>query len=259
MTTPAANEPFFIGWSGKLPRELVRFYLGVGLVALVVFGGLGLFLGGGIDDPSRNLFAARPGQSVAKPEGWMGDQKFSGSLTLLPYPVLHVSASAGGPVERSMLLSGSGKRGVETRETARRVVAEGGLLRRGDIDMLVVDEPVNVSAEKASPPAVQPLGRWRSVGEICDGKCYPGGMTPGFGLAHRACATVCLVGDVPAIFVVAEPIDGASFLLLAGPDGGPPGAWIRDLIARPLELQGAVERVGTMLIFKVDPDKARLL
>jgi hypothetical protein len=31
------------------------------------------------------------------------------------------------------------------------------------------------------------------------------------------------------------------------------------MIARPLELQGVVERVGTMLIFKVDPEKARLL
>ena len=31
------------------------------------------------------------------------------------------------------------------------------------------------------------------------------------------------------------------------------------MIARPVELIGAVERVGTMLVFKVDPQKARLL
>jgi hypothetical protein len=254
-----AQDPFFIGWSGKLPPELKRFYLSVGFVMVSLFGGIGLFLGSAIDDPSRNLFADRPGANVAKPLGWISDQKFLGTLTLHPYPVLHVSSVAGGPVERSVLLSGSGKRGVETRETAHLVTAEGGLLKRGDIDMLVVDEPVTIDARAAAPPPVQQLGIWRSIGEICDGKCYPGGMTPGFGLAHRACATLCLIGDVPAIFVVADPIEGASFLLIAGPDGGPPGEWIRDMIARPVELVGAVERVGTMLVFKVDPQKARLL
>jgi hypothetical protein len=255
----SAKEPFFIGWSGKLPPELIRFYLCVGFVVLALFGGLGLFLGSAIVDPAGNLFADRPGASVAKPVGWMSDQKFVGALTLHPYPVLHVSSAAGGPVERSVLLSGSGKRGVETRETGHLIIAEGGLLKRGDIDMLVVDEPVMIDARAAAPPPVQQLGTWRSVGEICDGKCYPGGMTPGFGLAHRACATICIIGEVPAIFVVADPIEGASFLLIAGPDGGPPGTWIRDMIARPVELVGVVERVGKMLVFKVDPQKARLL
>jgi hypothetical protein len=259
MSMSDSKAPFFIGWSGRLPPELVRFYLAVGLFVVAAFAGLGLSLGSGVDDPSRNLFAALPGANVAKPDGWLGDQKFDGVLTLRPYPVLHVSSARGGRVERSMLLSGSGKRGVVTDETAHRVSAEGGLLRRGDIDTLVVDDPPAASATPASAPETQALGHWRSVGEICDGKCYPGGMTPGFGLAHRACAAVCLIGDVPAIFVTAQPLAGASFLLLAGPDGAAPGAWIRDFIARPVELEGDVERVGAMLIFKIDPAKARLL
>jgi hypothetical protein len=96
------------------------------------------------------------------------------------------------------------------------------------------------------------------VGEICDGKCYPGGMTPGFGLAHRACAALCITGAVPALFIVAAPVAGASSLLLAGPDGGPPSEALVALAGRPLELEGEVERLGTITVFRVDPAKARV-
>ncbi len=250
----APHDTFFIGWSGRLPKAQVSFLAAVGVAVLAGFGAIGLLMGAAIDDPSHNLF----GPSV-KPEGWQGDQSFSGVVTLQPYPVLHVSLASDGPATRSMLLSGSGKRGAEVRETAHRVTAAGGLLRRGDIDMLVVDESPVALAEIATPPQAEKLGKWRAVGEICDGKCYPGGMTPGFGLAHRACASLCLIGEVPAIFVTAAPVAGASFLLLAGPDGAAPGPWIHDMIARPVELEGEVEKLGAMLIFRVDPAKAHIL
>jgi hypothetical protein len=245
---------FFIGWSGRVPRAHSRFLLGGGAAVLAGFAALGLLLGASIDDPSHNLFGP-----AATPEGWQSDQKFTGVLTLSPYPVLHVSAGPGAPVLRSMLLSGSGKRGVEMNEMAHRVEANGGLLRRGDIDMLVLDENPAPLSDAATPPRVEKLGRWRTTGEICDGKCYPGGMTPGFGLAHRACASLCLIGEVPAIFVTAAPVAGATFLLLAGPYGAAPGAWMQDMIARPIELEGEVEKVGAMLVFKVDPAKAKFL
>ena len=84
-------------------------------------------------------------------------------------------------------------------------------------------------------------------------------MTPGGGLAHRACASLCLIGEVPPVFVVASPVAGASFLLLAGPDGGEAPALLNDFIARPIELEGEVERLGAMMIFRVDPKKVRQL
>jgi hypothetical protein len=250
----APQDTFFIGWTGRAPKAHVSFLTCVGVAVLVSFGAIGMMLGAAIDDPSRNLF----GPSV-KPEGWQGDQSFNGVLTLKPYPVLHVSMAPGASAVRSMLLSGSGKRGADVTETAHRVTAAGGLLRRGDIDMLVVDDSPVVQADLATPLQAENLGKWRAVGEICDGKCYPGGMTPGFGLAHRACASLCLIGEVPAIFVTAAPVAGASFLLLAGPDGAAPGPWIHDMIARPVELEGEVEKLGTILIFRVDPARARFL
>ena len=218
---------------------------------------IGLALGSNVDDPSRNLFAGVAGAPQARPEGWLGEQHFEGSLTLRPYPLLHVAGSAG--ATRSLLLSGYGKRGPEIAPGSAKVMAVGGLLKRGDIDMLVMDDPPDASAGVATPPVAQPLGHWKASGEICDGKCYPGGMTPGGGLSHRACAVVCLIGEVPAIFVVAEPVAGSSFLLLAGPDGGPMPEVLRPYAAKPLELEGEVERLGSILIFRIDPTKAHLL
>jgi hypothetical protein len=254
-----ADDSFFIGWSRQVPRDLLRFYAVTACLVLVAFVSLGFVTGRQLDDPARNLFATSGG-AQARPDGWQGDQHFTGVLTYRPYPVLHASAKAGGPIERSLILSGSGKRGATVPTTDRRVEAVGGLVKRGDIDMLVMDDDALTQADTTEKaPVAQPLGRWRAVGEICDGKCYPGGMTPGGGLAHRACATLCVIGEVPAVFVLASPVAGASFLLLAGPDGGLPPESLRDLIARPVELEGDVEKLGAMFIFRVDPAKARVL
>ena len=259
MSAKTSDDAFFIGWSGKLPNGLGGFYMAVGGIFIAVFVLIGLALGGNVDNSSRNLFAgvANANAPQAKVEGWQGDQHFDGSLTLRPYPLLHGAGGAG--ATRSLLLSGYGKRGPEITPGLGKVTAVGGLLKRGDIDMLVMDDPPTAQQGAATPPVAQPVGHWKAAGEICDGKCYPGGMAPGGGLSHRACAVVCLIGEVPPIFVVAEPVAGSTFLLLAGPDGGPMPESLRAYAAKPLELEGDIERLGSILIFRIDPKKARLL
>ena len=96
------------------------------------------------------------------------------------------------------------------------------------------------------------------VGEICDGKCETGAMRPGNGLAHRACAILCLAGGVPPVFVTAGPVEGSGFLLLAGADGGPIPASLRALTALRVVIDGTLERRGDLLVFRADPDGARL-
>ncbi|MGE6744243.1 hypothetical protein ACQKGC_28815, partial [Allorhizobium pseudoryzae] len=84
----------------------------------------------------------------------------------------------------------------------------GSVLRRGAIQMLVVEgrgQPLDASSG-LDPAMHEPLGRWRIAGEICDGKCYAGAMRPGSGLAHKACANLCLIGEIPAVFVTVDPV-----------------------------------------------------
>jgi hypothetical protein len=128
--------------------------------------------------------------------------------------------------------------------------------------MLVVNDPAQLHAigeELPTPAAAVPLGRWAMVGEICDGKCAAGVMRPGTGIAHRACARLCLAGDIPPVFVTVQPAEGSSFFLLAGPDGGPMPAGLQRLVGLRVRLEGALERRGDLLVFSADPASARVL
>ena len=103
-------------------------------------------------------------------------------------------------------------------------------------------------------PAAEPLGRWRLAGEMCDGKCLAGAMRPGRRLAHKACANLCVIGGVPPVFVSTQPVEGETYFLLAGPDGGPLTMDMLTHMAAFVTLEGEIERRGDLLILKIDPD-----
>jgi hypothetical protein len=263
MTVPR-DDDFFIGWSNRLPPTMRRPMITTAAIVLCGLAALGYGLSRAADDPGDALLKLGPrtatGEPV-RPQDWQGDQIFRGRLETNGYSVLHVGPDAVYPRGRVLLLSGFGKRGPEIAGAAGVVEMRGGLMRRGDLEMLVVEG----SAKSISPDGAggelsrQSLGRWRISGEICDGKCYSGGMSPGNGVSHRACAVLCLSGDIPPVFVTYAPVAGQSFLIMAGPDGASPYAHISNVIGIPIELEGEVERIGNVLVLRLDPRKMRRL
>lgn len=258
MTAGDDRAPFFIGWQAGLPPGLRRFALGAAAAVLVAFAALGALHGAIADDPARADFALAPGQvPFALPEA----ETVSGRFVARPYPMLVLAPDARHPQGRSMLLAGGGKYGLQgdlAGIEGRMVRAAGFMTARGTLAMLATDALPELLADPAPPPpAVEPLGRWRLTGEICDGKCASGAMRPGVGIAHRACAVVCIAGDIPPVFVSTAPVAGHAFLLLAGSDGGPMPPSMRDLIGLRVRLDGEVERHGDMLVFRADPASAR--
>lgn len=185
------------------------------------------------------------------PGDWAGgSQSFTGVLNARPSPTLWLPPDATHPQGHTMLLAGEGKNGVDPKQFDNSwVAADGVVLRRGDLEMLQVAGDLRAAADRALRPPNEKLGTWRLSGEICDGKCYAGAMRPGNGLAHRACADLCLIGEVPPVLVTASPVHGQSFLLL-GVAGG--GEALRDLVAVPVRLDGLVERRGDLLVFNAD-------
>ncbi|ODN72598.1 hypothetical protein [Methylobrevis pamukkalensis] len=185
--------------------------------------------------------------------------RLTGILETRPYPILRVPAAGDAPA-RAIMLAGSGKFGVADRAQplAGTAVEAGGIfVRRGDLDMLLVGGGRNdlraaeAPAAPPPPPAAEPLGRWRLTGEICDGKCLAGAMKPGTGLAHKACANLCISGGVPPVFASTAPVAGHLFFLLASEDGGPMPAALLDRTGVPVVLEGTVERRDDLLIFRV--------
>lgn len=248
-----ADPPFFVGWARGLDARLRRVVLPVAAGLLLGLPLLGVALGALSADPEDARFAtlpaAAPWADLPSAEG------LRGAILDGPTPLLHLPPGPGHPRGRTLLLSGDGKVGPGFDAAAlagREVAAEGFVLRRGTIEMLVIPAPpVPTGAPAAAPPA-EPLGRWRLTGEICDGTCAAGGMRPGTGLAHRACATLCLDGDIPAVFVTTAPVEGHAFLVLATATGGAPLPAFRDLIGRRVTLEGAVERRGAVLVFRAE-------
>ncbi len=242
------ERPFFVGYL-PIPGGL-RGFLSVAAVILIAgFAVLGWAVGASQDDPGPGAFRFD-----------FGRQTVIGVVELRPYPLLRVTeGSEHIKAGHTLMLAAGGKRGLMSRAApldGKLAKASGVLLSRGDLDMLQVrGGAAGLSATPGNAPAMdaESLGRWRLAGEICDGKCLAGAMRPGRGLAHKACANLCLIGGVPPVFVSTQPIDGQEFLLIAGPDGGPLPQSVYDHVAAFIEIEGEVERRGDMLVFQIDP------
>jgi hypothetical protein len=258
------DDDFFIGWSNRLPAAMRLPMIAAAAIMVCGLAALGYGLSRAADDPGDALLKLGPRTATGeptRPQEWQGDQIFTGRLETKGYSLLHVGPDAAFPRGRVLLLSGFGKRGPEIAGAAGLVELRGGLMRRGDLEMLVVEGPAKPIALDSAGAELsrQSLGRWRISGEICDGKCYAGGMRPGSGVSHRACAVLCLAGDIPPVFVTYAPVAGQSFLIVAAPDGASPYSRISNVIGIPVEVEGEVERVGNVLILQLDPGKVRRL
>ena len=249
------NDAFFIGYAG-VPAGLRTWLIGIAGLLLAAFAAGSVLLAATQNDPGPGAFQ------------WdAGVQTVTGVIETRPYPVLHASPSAAFPQGHGYLLSGDGKRGVQGAAgplDGQLVEARGFLIKRGSLDMLQLggDDGLRLSptlnVTPARAPAPVDLGRWRIKGEICDGKCAAGAMRPGTGLAHKACANLCLIGGAPPVLVTAAPVAGSSFFLLGGPAGEPLPARILDYVAVPIEVEGRIERRGDLTVFKLDPATLRV-
>jgi hypothetical protein len=243
MTPP---DPFFVGYFRKVPAPILEFALlaGSGIVSLLAL--LALLLPLGTIDPGSGSYAND-----------LQGGTLGGVIDPLPYPILRVPASADAPA-RAVLLGGQDKTGVQDRVTvgAPMVQVGGIFVRRGDLQMLLVGNggirPDDTGLAEFTPAAPQDLGRWRLTGEICDGKCYGGAMKPGSGLAHKACANLCIASGLPPLLVMELPVEGSTVVLLAAQDGGPMPDALFDVTAVPIRLDGQLERRDDLLIFRVD-------
>lgn len=251
------GDGFFVGYHKRLPAPLRRFLPLVAGALLGGFAALGALTASVQSDPGDGRFL------------WdAGPQAMTGVLEANPYPIVHVSPNERFPNGRTLMLNGEGKRGVQSLAAGldgKLVDAGGILLKRGALDMLQVGGETGLRAAKgsltliATKPTPRDLGRWRLSGELCDGKCYAGAMRPGTGLAHKACANLCIIGGLPPVFVATGSVEGRSFFLAAGPDGMALPAEIFDHVGMMVSAEGRIEERGDLLIFKIDLASLKVL
>ncbi|MEL7429387.1 MAG: hypothetical protein AAFN43_05240 [Pseudomonadota bacterium] len=252
----ARQRPFFVGYGNKIPKDIASLLFPVFALFIAAFIALSLLLSGTQEDAGDGGFR------------WdLGAQNLTGIVEFHPYPVLRLPPDEDNPA-RTLMLAGNGKRGAldDPQVFANQAMsARGLLLQRGEITMMQVNERQSMKvAPDALPASFTPapprdLGRWRLSGEICDGKCYVGAMRPGRGLAHKACANLCISGGTPAVFVSSSAVAGNQFFLLADHEGNPLGEEMFDLVALYIEAEGRVEQLDDLAIFKMDLSTVRVL
>lgn len=245
------NAPFFVGWAGRVPKQLKLFLSTVCVFIVIGFAGMSLVTGATQEDPEGGRFRFD-----------FGRQDLQGVVIGGPYPALWVTQGTEAvPAGQAILLNGNGKTGVQDRINGlagKTVAASGIVMERGTLRMLQLAggkqglSPIEATVA-VGPPAAQDLGRWRLSGEICDGRCVVGAMRPGEGLAHKACANLCISGGQPPIFVSAHPVEGETFFLMMETGGNPVSNSILNRTAEPVTLEGALTRIGNMMVLTVDP------
>ena len=248
------KKPFFVGYL-PIPKALRNFLKITASLIFIALGIAGFVMGATQDDPGNGAF-----------RGDYGRQTVTGVIELTPYPLLHVTIGndrikAGD----TLMMSAGGKSGVMERATpldGQLAKVSGAILERGDLNMLQLRGGRNgLQAADGTAPLRQSKskGRWKLTGEICDGKCLAGAMRPGRGLAHKACANLCLLGGVPPVFVSTQPVMGEEFLLITGPGGTelPPAAY--DRVAQFISVEGEITKHGSLLVFAIDTETLELV
>jgi hypothetical protein len=224
---PSPEDDFFIGYLATPPRvsRFLRRMVPAILVMVLIAAG---------------VIAARqrdPGNGEWDAE----NHQIEGTLLTRPYPMLQ---SRDG---RTFLLVGEGKHAIGLPESAgdgAALRAGGTIIQRGPLRLFEATS-LTVIAPASSPPETHASsGQPRLLhGEIVDPKCFAGGMKPGDGKTHKACAALCLRGGIPPAFVADS---GEMFVL-----SGVPVDQLIAVAGEHVELQGIVSQIGSIPYLQV--------
>lgn len=197
-------------------------------------------------------------------------REFVGRIRATPYPHIRIlPARQGDPIETLWLVE-IGKFGGGQRAAAfdgRVVRLSGWLLERDGRRMLEMEPGDTIRLERSvgadqisglDEPRIAPLGRVTLCGEIVDSKCFLGAMKPGEGKTHKECATLCIAGGIPPMFVTLDAFGRRDYYLVTDSEGrGFEGRVLREAVlphvADAVELTGELELHDGVSVLLIDP------
>jgi hypothetical protein len=235
------SDDFFVGWA-RAPLRLVRFVAIVASAVLVGADAVALIL-------DRAQEARASGDW-----GTAGEVAYDGVLLARPYPVVLVPASPRVPAHAVLLVS-EGKHGAPPGLEAldgKSVTVQGYPLLRDGLTVLQLEGlPHEAKAVPTPPAAAVTMGTRTLTGEIVGSKCYLGAMVPGEGKVHAECAALCILGDIPPLFVTHDAKGHNTYRLLADETGGPMPVEAADHTGQFLTLSGTIIHRDGIDLFSV--------
>jgi hypothetical protein len=255
MMNTEKPEEFYIGYLPKAPSGIAgsaqNAVIGLMIVAVVV--ALVLIWG-------QQRFAASFFE-------FGNVREFEGELIEKPFPQLLVRREGAATLTLpfvSYTLVGEGKHGAIADVLGfggQRVKLRGTLIHRDETAMIeIVSGSVSKAAnseELFTNPAPETLSTETLAGEIVDSKCYLGVMNPGHTKPHRECASLCIRGGIPPLFVVKDAEGHSVNLWLVSDTGEPVNQQVLEFIAEPVQITGQVKRSGDQLYLYANPQTIR--
>ena len=250
------TDEFYVGYL-PAPSRTVRFQRIVVPVLLLACGVAGIIAIRNHKSPGTGTWNL---EEVIEIEGVVDTQ---------PYAMIRVAATEPSQPFQTILLVSEGKFGARDRAAPYRgqaVRIRGTILSREGrrlVELISADDAIMPLSDAALANLKRPIaGVIESVtlkGEIIDPKCYFGAMKPGEGKAHKECATLCISGGIPPMFLTRNSAGDAQFYLLADQNGNAVGNGILPYVADAVQIPGTVERLGDILVFKIDPQQIQRL
>lgn len=257
------TSEFYVGYL-PVPPGLVQFVRLVVPVLIVAFAALAWLTARAQNDPGDGVWDS----GVAR--------DFVGRISAAPYPHIRaLPARAGDPVETLWLVE-VGKFGGGQRAAAfdgQIVRLSGWVLERDGRRMIEMEPGDTIHVEKSlsdsdtarlADPPVTPRGRVTLRGEIIDSKCFLGAMKPGEGKTHKECATLCIAGGIPPMFVTQDSEGRREYYLMTDTSGrGLAGDLLRErvlpFVADAVEVVGEFELRGDQAVLRLDPSTIQRL
>ena len=200
-------------------------------------------------------------------------KQWTGTLWQSPYPHLVFDSPKENNGHQSILVVAMGKHGAQDLlkdHFGTRVTLSGYELIRDGRHLIELDEDENAIvrlAQDSNPEPSHPSTLTAStspipeslIGEIVDGKCYLGAMKPGDGMGHRACATLCLNGGLPPMFVAQSESGVPMFYLLIVDGSTTLTQEVLRVVACPVEIVGTTGQVHGLPTFQTTAAQIRPL
>ncbi len=248
------NGSFYIGYQNKMPEPLFAFIrkLYLALLVIVVLSAI-------------SFSVLKIGFADSRFEyGTLSE--LSGTLYLQPVPYLEIEDDHWGQ-NQQVLLVGFGKFGATTNikemeETIGKslegvqVVLRGTKIYDDGFQLLELTEGKHALVSYAEDQMKKNDIAFESKaielsGEVIDPKCYFGVMKPGYGKPHRSCASRCLAGGIPAMYVTRNPSQASSsyYILL---DEENMFCYFKEYIAENTRITGDEFQIGNLNFIQIN-------
>jgi len=262
------KKDFFVGYLPKAPKKIAR----ASLLLVVLFFGL---------LAASAYMVVNFQRTVNNGSYEYGElTEVEGLVYMTPQPFIKVFQEEdinGKPVYKNILLINFGKFGAaETLELIERKVSvkfnsvyvklRGTLIYHNGTTLMELTENENsyisyrpLVDKYLYAKDVKDLGTHTLSGEIIDPKCYFGSMKPGEGKPHKSCASLCLSGGIPAMYVTQNEQGLADYYLLLGEDKRPVNNDILKYVSDPVSISGRVETLDEWKVIYINPDEIKRL